>query len=74
MDVAEIYFATHNLHKIEEVANMLSGLYKVKGLHDLNLTKEIPETGTTLEENSQIKARYLFEKFKINCFADDAIR
>ena len=71
MELPEIYFATHNLHKIEEVANILSGLYEVKGLNDLNLKKEIPETGTTLEENSSIKARYLFENFQINCFADD---
>jgi len=50
---------------------MLSGLYLLRNLHDLNLKEEIPETGDTLEENSRMKAQFLHNKFSVNCFADD---
>jgi XTP/dITP diphosphohydrolase len=50
---------------------MLSGHYLLKNLHDLNLIEEIPETGETLEENSRIKAQFLFKSFGVDCFADD---
>jgi XTP/dITP diphosphohydrolase len=50
---------------------MLSGHYLLKNLHDLNLIEEIPETGETLEENSSIKAQFLFKSFGVDCFADD---
>ena len=66
-----LYFATHNQHKAEEVGAMLEGLYNVKSLKDLDLSEEIPETGDTLEENSRIKASYLYDNFSIDCFADD---
>ena len=71
-DLPEIVFATHNLNKSSEVADLLSGIYKVRNLNDLNLKDEIPETGSTIEENSLIKARFLYEKFGIDCFADDS--
>ena len=71
-DLPEIVFATHNPNKSLEVAAMLSGIYKVKNLNDINIVDEIPETGSTIEENSRIKVRYLHEKAGINCFADDS--
>jgi len=67
----KIYFATNNLHKVEEVQKMLSGDYEILSLKDLGNTLEIPETGSTLEENSLLKARYLHNTFGMNCFADD---
>lgn len=45
--------------------------YQVKGLHDLGITDDIPETGTTLDENAAIKASFLYQKFGQDCFADD---
>lgn len=50
---------------------MLSGHYLLKNLHDLSQKEEIPETGDTLEENSRIKAQFLFKNFGVDCFADD---
>ncbi|MFY0653624.1 MAG: non-canonical purine NTP diphosphatase [Cyclobacteriaceae bacterium] len=66
----KIYFATHNLNKLKEV-NAILNQYEVIGLNDLGITNEIPETGTTLDENAFLKANYLFENYKIDCFADD---
>jgi XTP/dITP diphosphohydrolase len=40
-------------------------------LSDIGCTEEIPETGETLEDNAIQKAVFVFEKFGVNCFADD---
>jgi XTP/dITP diphosphohydrolase len=66
----ELIFATYNAHKLNEIRNALEPRYTVQGLGDLN-EKEIPETGSTLEENSFIKAEYIFKKYQKACFADD---
>ena len=39
---------------------------------DLNYTKEIPETGETLEENALQKAQTIYNEFSIPCFSDDS--
>ena len=66
----ELIFATYNAHKLNEIRNVLGARYRVQGLADLN-EKEIPETGNTLEENSLIKAEYIFKKYQKACFSDD---
>lgn len=67
----KIVFATNNAHKLEEVQAMLGEYYQVLSLQDLGDNTDIPETGTTLEENAMIKADYLWKKYRQNCFADD---
>ena len=54
-----IVFATHNAHKASEIRSILEGKYIVKTLTDINLFDEIPENGSTFEENSFIKADYV---------------
>jgi XTP/dITP diphosphohydrolase len=66
----ELIFATYNPHKLSEIRNALGPRYTLQGLGDLN-EKEIPETGRTIEENSLIKAEYIFKKYQKACFADD---
>ena len=66
-----LYFASNNLHKIEEVRQILSKKFLVLSLKDLAPGIEISETGNTLEENSRIKVKYLYENFHVNAFADD---
>lgn len=67
-----LLFASGNQHKIDEINAVLAPLgYQVQGLHALGLQEDIPETGTTLDENAAIKATYLYEKFGKDCFADD---
>ena len=39
---------------------------------DLGVHEEIPETGSTLEENSRLKAQFVWEKFKMPVFSDDS--
>ena len=37
----------------------------------MGITEDIEETGETLRENSIIKAQYIYERTRCNCFADD---
>ena len=67
----QIVFATNNVHKLEEIRDILGGGIEVLSLRDIGCTDDIPETGRTLEENARQKARYVFERYDIDCFADD---
>ncbi|MFM9005664.1 MAG: RdgB/HAM1 family non-canonical purine NTP pyrophosphatase [Flavobacteriales bacterium] len=64
-------FASANEHKVQEVAHKLGGMWKLKSLNAIGCTEEIPETGATLEENARMKARYVWENYGVDCFADD---
>ncbi len=67
-----LYLATQNKHKVEELSSLLQDHFTVRDLSTLNLVEEIPETGSTLAENSLQKARYIAEKFQVTCLADDS--
>ena len=67
----KMVFATGNAHKLHEAGEILSDLCELVMPSALGLTEDIPETGETLEENSLQKARYLYDKLKTDCFADD---
>jgi XTP/dITP diphosphohydrolase len=43
----------------------------VLSLKDIGCDVDIPETGTTLEENALQKAQYVYDHYHIDCFADD---
>lgn len=66
----ELIFATHNLHKAEEVRAILGSNYHIKSLHEIGCP-DIPETADTLKGNALQKAQYVFEHYHVNCFADD---
>jgi XTP/dITP diphosphohydrolase len=63
-------FASHNAHKAEEVSAFLG--FKVYTLDDIGCKEDIPETADTFEGNSLLKARFVYENFHFNCFADDS--
>lgn len=66
-----IVFATNNNHKLSEIQDILGSGIEVKSLKDIGCYVDIPETGTTLEENAQIKANYVWDNFQTMVFADD---
>ena len=68
----ELVFATNNAHKLEEVQQMVGNKFTLKSLADIGCADDIPETGVTFQENAQQKTDYLFNKYHINCFADDS--
>lgn len=68
----KLVFATNNKHKIEEVSAMLSGKFELLSMKDIHCDTDIPETADTFEGNALIKARYIYENFAYDCFADDS--
>lgn len=66
-----LVFATNNKHKLEEVRSILGDRVEVLSLNDINCHDDIPETAETLQGNALIKARYIYNKYGIDCFADD---
>lgn len=67
----KLVFATNNRHKLDEVRAILGNRIEVLSLNDIDCHDDIPETADTLEGNALIKARYIHEKFGVDCFADD---
>lgn len=67
----KIVFATNNQHKLAEIRDILGEDYEVVSLKEIGCDADIPETGTTLEENALQKAQYVYDHYHISCFADD---
>ncbi len=67
-----LVFATNNQHKLEEVQSLIGDNFELKSLNDIHCTDDIPETGNTFYANAIQKSHYVFEKFQLDCFADDS--
>lgn len=67
----KLIFATNNNNKLREVRQILEPDFKILSIADTNCTEELPETSDTLEGNASQKAHYVYDKFRLNCFADD---
>lgn len=67
----KLVFATHNKNKFKEIESLLPSNIQLLSLDDIGCTEEIEETGTTIDENAIIKAKYVKENYKYDCFADD---
>jgi len=67
----KIVFATNNQHKLSEIRSILGESVEVLSLKDIGCDVDIPETGTTLEENALQKAQYIYDHYHMDVFADD---
>ena len=75
----KLVFASNNAHKLCEVRAMMPAGIEVLSLHEIGFEHEIDESGTTLSENSKIKAETVAEWLKAHdkwssvngVFADD---
>jgi XTP/dITP diphosphohydrolase len=70
-DKKVLYFASANPGKVGEAAQLFGEFYQIKSLLDLPEVIDIPETGSTLEENSLLKANYFYDRISLPCFSDD---
>ncbi|MCD8081683.1 MAG: non-canonical purine NTP diphosphatase [Bacteroides sp.] len=66
-----LVFATNNLHKLEEVSQILGDQIELLSLKDIGCEEDIPETADTLEGNALQKAHYIHSRYGTDCFADD---
>ena len=57
----KLVFASNNAHKLSEVRAMMPAGVEVLSLHEIGFEAEIEETGKTLEENSLIKAKAVWD-------------
>ena len=68
----EIVLATNNQHKLQEMRAILGGFFdKMFSLSDLGLDIDVEETGSTLQENSYIKAKTICDLTGKIALADD---
>ena len=67
----KIVFATNNAHKIEEIKQILANKFTIVSLKEIGFNEEIPETGVTLAENASQKSHFIFDRYGLDCFADD---
>ena len=67
----KLVFATNNPHKLEEIRAILGSKLEILSLADIGCDADIPETAETLEGNALIKAHYVYDNDKLDCFADD---
>ena len=69
----QIIFASKNEGKVKEVRHILNGINaEIISLNDVGFKEEIPETADTFEGNAKIKARLIYDKFKLPTIADDS--
>lgn len=71
MEKKKIVFATNNAHKLSEIRNIMGDQWQILSLDDIGCHDDIPETADTLRGNAEMKARYINEKYGVDCFADD---
>ncbi len=50
---------------------MLPDSFELLSLEDIGCFGDIPETGSTLEENAKIKADFVSQTYGLDCFSDD---
>mgnify|MGYP003675528720 FL=1 len=67
----ELIFATQNINKAKEIQALVPKTIAIKTLKEIGCNEDIPETAPSLEGNAKQKANYVFENYKVNCFADD---
>lgn len=73
MNKKELIVASGNLHKINEVKEILSPLgYNVQSMKEVGIDIEIEENGTTFEENALIKAKTISNISEKVVLADDS--
>ena len=56
---------------MEEVKYLLGHAIELISLRDLSFSAELPETHLTLEDNAAEKSEFIFQHFKMDCFAED---
>jgi XTP/dITP diphosphohydrolase len=67
----KLIFATNNKNKIIEVQALLNNKFNIQSLEEINCFEDIIENKDTIEGNAILKAKYVYDNYKVDCFADD---
>lgn len=68
----KIVFATGNANKVKEIKAQLPDSIELLSLKDIGCEEELPENQDTLEGNAVEKAVYVYERYGVDCFSEDA--
>ncbi|NWG29771.1 MAG: non-canonical purine NTP pyrophosphatase, partial [Ignavibacteriaceae bacterium] len=69
----KIIFASKNEGKVKEVRHILNGINaEILSLNDVGFTDEIHESEDTFEGNAKIKAKIIYDRYKLPTIADDS--
>ena len=66
-----LVFVTNNQHKLREMREITGNAINIKSLSEIGIDADIPESTGTIEGNARQKARFIYEKTGMDCFADD---
>lgn len=66
-----LVIASNNEKKIGEVKSLLPD-FEIKSLKDIGCDVDIPETADTFEGNAFLKAKYVYDHYRLSCFSDDS--
>lgn len=67
----KLVIATNNAHKLSEIQVVVGDKFDILSLKDIECYDDIPEDADTLEGNALQKARYIYERYGCDVFADD---
>lgn len=67
----KLLLATNNLHKLSEIRQISNGKFEILSLNEVGFHGDIPETSPTIEGNAIQKVQFIYDRFKMDCFADD---
>lgn len=68
----KLVIASNNKHKIEEIKAIIGNRFELLSMNDIGFYDDIVEDADTFVGNALIKARTIYNKYKINCLADDS--
>lgn len=71
METVSLVFATNNEHKVKEVNALLPEFFRIISLESIGCFEDIPENEPSIEGNAIAKARFVYEKYKVDVFAED---
>jgi len=68
----ELVLATNNVHKVEEIQQILGGRFQIRTLAEENISVEVEETGASFAENAIIKASVIAKLTGKYALSDDS--
>ncbi len=67
----ELVFVTNNRHKLSEINAIIGEKFRVLSLAEIGCFEEIIEDAPTIEGNASLKSWFVWNKYGLDCFADD---
>ena len=67
----KLVFKKKNQYKLHKIKHLLNYSFELLSLNDIECFDDIPENQETIEGNASEKAFYIWNKYQLNCFADD---